>query len=148
MMLHVSIRAMRREDTAIWRDMRASLYGEDPSLLPELEDYFAGDSQISAAFLAECGKPAGFIELGLRSYAEGCDTSPVPYIEGIYVEAEHRRSGIGRALVAAAERWAKQHGHTEMASDARVENDTSLAAHRAYGFAVVERIICFRKSLI
>jgi aminoglycoside 6'-N-acetyltransferase I len=97
MMLHVSIRAMRREDTAIWRDMRASLYGEDPSLLPELEDYFAGDSQISAAFLAECGKPAGFIELGLRSYAEGCDTSPVPYIEGIYVEAEHRRSGIGRA---------------------------------------------------
>jgi len=128
--------------------MRASLYGEDPSLLPELEDYFAGGSQISAAFLAACGKPAGFIELCLRNRAEGCDTSPVPYIEGIYVEAEHRRSGIGRALVVAAELWAKQRGHTEMASDARIENDTSLAAHKAYGFAVVERIICFRKSPI
>jgi aminoglycoside 6'-N-acetyltransferase I len=142
------VRPMRREDTALWRDMRASLYGEDPSLLPEIEGYFTGRSHISIAFMAECGEPTGFIELGLRNYAEGCTTSPVPYIEGLHVEDEYRRLGIGRALVAAAECWAKQRGHTEMASDARIENDTSLKAHKSYGFAEVERIICFRKSLI
>jgi len=143
----ITIREMRREDVVIWRDMRARLYGEDPSLLPEIEGYFAGRSDISIAFMAECARPAGFIELGLRNYAEGCTTSPVPYIEGLYVEEEHRRSGIGRALVAAGERWAKQRGHAEIASDALVENGTSLSAHRSYGFAEVERIICFRKTL-
>lgn len=147
-MLETTVRPIRREDTALWRGMRARLFGEDPSLLPEIEGYFAGHSHISIAFMAECGKPAGFIELGLRNYAEGCTTSPVAYIEGLYVEEEHRRSGIGRALVAAGERWAKQRGHTEIASDALIENGTSLTAHRSYGFAEVERIICFRKSLV
>lgn len=146
-MTELHIRPVRREDTTIWRDMRARLYGEDPSLLPEIEEHFAGSGQIPAAFVADCGELVGFAELGIRNYAEGCETSPVAYLEGLYVEEAHRRSGVGRALVAAAERWAKEHGFTEMASDALIENDTSLTAHTAYGFEEVERIICFRKSL-
>jgi aminoglycoside 6'-N-acetyltransferase I len=145
--MEINIRPVRREDTATWRDMRAGLYGEHPSLLPEIKDHFAGGAQIPAAFVADCGTLVGFVELGIRNYAEGCITSPVAYIEGLYVEEAHRRSGIGRALVAAAEHWAKERGFAEMASDALIGNDTSLAAHKAYGFAEVERIICFRKSL-
>lgn len=144
----VTVRPARPEDKAVWRDMRASLFGEDPSLLGEIEDYFASDSSaIAAAFIAESDRPVGFVELGLRNYAEGCLSSPVAYLDGLYVEAGHRRREIGRALVAVAEHWAKEHGHAELASDALIGNDTSLAAHLAYGFAEVERIICFRKSL-
>ena len=65
--------------------MRAALYGEDPSLLPEIEAFFAGQLPIAAVFVAEDRVPVGFIELGLRDYAEGCRTSPVAYVEGLYV---------------------------------------------------------------
>jgi aminoglycoside 6'-N-acetyltransferase I len=89
----------------------------------------------------------GFAEVGTRKYAEGCETSPVAYLEGWYVDADMRRQGVGAALVAAAEAWARARGLTEFASDALLENDTSHRAHRALGFTEVERIVCFRKPL-
>ncbi|MGE0238147.1 MAG: N-acetyltransferase family protein [Parvibaculaceae bacterium] len=146
-MADVVVRPARLDDRAAWRDMRAALYGEDPSHLPEIEDFFAGRSAIAAVFIATAGEPVGFIELSLRNYAEGCGTSPVAYVEGLHVEADHRRRKIGRALMRAAEAWAKARGHSELASDTQLGNDTSLAAHKAYGFTEVERIICFRKDL-
>jgi aminoglycoside 6'-N-acetyltransferase I len=90
----------------------------------------------------------GFVEVGLRSHADACDPSrPVGFIEGWYVEPEHRRRGIGRALVAAAEAWARSRGCTEMASDAQIENLGSLQAHEALGFEAVDRCVHFRKRL-
>jgi hypothetical protein len=38
-------------------------------------------------------------------------------------------------------------GHIEIASDTELENADSLAAHRALGYDLVERIACFRRSL-
>lgn len=131
----------------MWRNMRAALYGEDPSLLPEIEDYFTGTSSMVAAFIALAEVPVGFLELGLRNYAEGCITSPVAYVEGLYVEKDYRRRRIGAALIEAAEDWAKLQGHEELASDTQLGNDASLTAHQAYGFREVERIICLRKEL-
>jgi aminoglycoside 6'-N-acetyltransferase I len=87
------------------------------------------------------------IELSLRTFADGCRSMPVPYVEGWYVVPEARRRGIGRALVAAAERWARDLGHTEMASDALLGNLESERAHLALGFEEVERAIRFRKDL-
>lgn len=147
-MADIIVRQARPEDKAAWRDMRAALYGEDPSLLADIEGYFAGAPVIAQAFIAEDGKPLGFVELSLRSYAEGCASSPVPYIEGLYVAEGSRRRRIGRLLVAAAEAWAKGKGFTEMASDTQIGNEASLGAHCSYGFAEVERIACLRKSLI
>lgn len=146
-MAGIIVREVQPEDKAAWRDMRAALYGEDPSLLAEVEGYFTGDPMIATAFLAEDGAPLGFIELSLRNYAEGCAASPVPYVEGLYVEEDRRRQSVGRLLIVAAERWAKERGFTEMASDTQIENETSLSAHRAYGFTEVERIVCLKKSL-
>jgi len=110
--------------------------GAHPSLLP------------SAVFVCERpdGGLAGFLELSVRSYAEGCEGA-TPYVESWYVEADARGSGIGRALVAAAERWARERGYTEMASDAGLENRASHQAHEAVGFQVVERNVHFRKAL-
>ena len=89
----------------------------------------------------------GFAEVSRRAYAEGCETSPVGFLEGWYVVPERRRQGIGRALVAAAEAWARGLGCREFASDAVAENTVSAAAHRALGFEEVAVIRCFRKDL-
>ena len=94
------------------------------------------------------GKPVGFAETSLRSdYVNGCETSPVAFLEGIYVEPNARRTGVARALVTAAEAWANKIGCTEFASDALLENSASHDMHKALGFTETERVVYFRKKL-
>jgi aminoglycoside 6'-N-acetyltransferase I len=93
------------------------------------------------------GGLVGFLEGSLRSFADGCETSPVGYIEGWYVDRDFRRHGVGAALVAAAERWATARGCREMGSDCFVDNRVSARAHTALGYEDVERLIHFRKRL-
>ena len=93
------------------------------------------------------GTLAGFVEAGSRPYAEGCDTSPVGYVEAWWVDDDLRRQGYGRALLQAAEDWARSQGYSEMASDALLDNVASHRAHEASGYSEVERIVTFRKSL-
>ncbi|HEY6828912.1 MAG TPA: GNAT family N-acetyltransferase, partial [Gemmatimonadaceae bacterium] len=90
---------------------------------------------------------AGFVEAGSRAYADGCDTSPVGYIEAWLVDPDVRRQGWGRALLAAADEWARAQGYSEMASDALLDNVASHRAHAAAGYVEVERQIVFRKPL-
>jgi aminoglycoside 6'-N-acetyltransferase I len=114
----------------------------------EIAAHFAEGSP-RAVFVADRGdgRLAGFIEVGTRDVAEGCWDGPVGYIEAWYVDADVRRTGVGRALIARAEEWARARGLTEMASDALIDNEVSEAAHIANGYEVVERIVCFRKRL-
>jgi len=116
----------------------------------EVGKYFAGQLgeplEVLLAF-DDGGGPVGFAELSIRYHAEGCVTDRVAYLEGWYVEPHARRAGVGRALVAAAERWARAQGCTEFASDALIRNRVSAAAHRALGFEETARIRCFRKAL-
>lgn len=103
----------------------------------------------AAAFVAEhaAGGLGGFIEVGLRKYADGCDTSPVGYIEGWYVDPDLRQRGVGAVLVRAGEEWARAQGCTEMASDCLLNNEASLRAHLALGYEEAERLIHFRRVL-
>lgn len=103
---------------------------------------------LSAVFVSETGsgQRTGFLELFVRNYAEGC-VGPAPYVEGWYVEPALRGSGVGRALVGAAEEWAGQHGFSELASDTQLENEASQRVHEALGFEEVERSVHFRKTL-
>ncbi|HEX4486762.1 MAG TPA: GNAT family N-acetyltransferase [Terriglobales bacterium] len=97
---------------------------------------------------AEDGRLAGFIEVDLRSHADGCDPSiPVGYVEGWFVQKESRKLGVGAALMRAAEDWARTHGCREIASDTWIESTVSQQAHQALGFEVVDRCVHFRKSL-
>ena len=142
------IRPAEPGDTREWLRMRAALYGDDPSLAPEIRRYFDDPrGAITLVAVRDGGGLCGFLEVHLREYAEGCTDSPVPYIEGWFVDADSRRNGIGRALVRAAEQWAKQQGFREMASDAEASNRGSIAAHRKLGYERVEDIVCFRRTL-
>jgi aminoglycoside 6'-N-acetyltransferase I len=80
-------------------------------------------------------------------YVNGCSTSPVGFLEGLYVREAARRRGVARGLVAAVELWASERGCTELASDALLVNAQSQKAHRAIGFAETERVVFFRKPL-
>jgi aminoglycoside 6'-N-acetyltransferase I len=94
------------------------------------------------------GDLVGFVEVGLRSHADGCDTSvPVGFVEGWFVSELHRRKGVGAKLLAAAEDWARGHGCIEMASDTWLDNDKSQQVHEALGFEVVDRCVHYRKAL-
>ena len=90
---------------------------------------------------------AGFAEIGSRSVADGCETSPVAYLEGWFVDCDMRRRGTGRSLAMAAEAWARERGFREFASDAELENLESQQAHVAIGFREVERLVLFSKKL-
>ena len=115
---------------------RAILEGKPRSTLP------------LTLFVAQEHEVAGFVEVGLRSHADGCDESrPVGFIEGWFVEEGFRNRGIGRALIAAAEEWCRQQGCTEMASDTWIDHEESQQAHAALGYEVVDRCVHFRKSL-
>jgi aminoglycoside 6'-N-acetyltransferase I len=91
---------------------------------------------------------SGFLEVGLRSHADGCDTRhSVGFVEGWFVRQPFRGMGIGRDLMKAAEDWARAQGCLEMGSDALIDNEESHRAHCALGFEVVDRCVHFKKSL-
>ena len=94
------------------------------------------------------GNVVGFIEVGLRSHADGCDERyPVGFVEGWYVAPQHQRRAVGRALMAAAEDWARSQGARELASDTWIDSEPSQRAHEALRFEVVDRCVHFRKPL-
>ncbi len=103
----------------------------------------------AAFFLAYAEEIAvGFAQCQLRyDYVEGTDSSPVGYLEGIYVADGYRKQGIAKELLTACESWAKEKGCTEFASDCELSNAQSLRFHLNVGFEEANRIICFTKKL-
>jgi aminoglycoside 6'-N-acetyltransferase I len=139
------IDALARLRHALWpdgsveehrRELEAIFGGTAPGILPEITFVFE-----------EEGRVVAFADAALRSYADGCETSPVGYLEGWFVAESHRRRGIGAALLRAAEDWARAQGCTEMASDTWLEKELAQRAHEALGFEEVDRVVQYRKRL-
>jgi aminoglycoside 6'-N-acetyltransferase I len=128
---------------ALWPDASANEHQ------PDIESYLSGRSpETQAVLVAEAsGSLVGLAELSIRSYAEGCRTNRVAYLEGWFVDPRVRRQGVGRALVSAAEDWGRAHGCKEFGSDTQADNDESAAAHAALGFEEVGVVRAFRKDL-
>ena len=151
----VSIRVARTSDRESLVRMRASLW---PNTSAEKHDreviaLLSGTAALTTPlviFVAATneGLAVGFLEVDLRSHADGCNPAqPVGYIEGWFVAENYRQQGIGKKLVEAAEEWARGHGCVEIGSDALIENETSQRAHKALGYEVVDRCVNFRKTL-
>ena len=122
----------------LWPDHdREEMYEELSSLMAKPD---------AALFLGE--NASGFAQCQLRyDYVEGTESSPVGYLEGIYVEENCRRKGLARELLAASENWAREQGCREFASDCELTNTQSLRFHLSLGFEEANRIICFAKKL-
>lgn len=119
----------------------------DDTLRVEMASIIADDSQAVFVAVRDGGGLGGFAEVSIHPHALGCETQPVGYLEGWWVDADLRRTGVGRRLVAAAEDWARAKGCREMASDTDVGKDASIAAHAALGYQQVGQVIPFKKRL-
>ena len=93
------------------------------------------------------GTLVAFLEARLRSHADGCESSPVGYLEGWFVAAAFRKRGVGRGLFKAFEQWARAAGCKELASDTWLHNVASQKAHERMGFVEVDRVVTYRKAL-
>lgn len=114
-------------------------------MLEEMTDAF-GQQAVFLAFIQQ--QTVGFAQVSLRrDYVEGTSTSPVGYLEGIFVLPRHRSQRIARQLLSACEDWAAAQGCREFASDCEPNNDDSLHFHLASGFTEAGRIIYFTKAL-
>ena len=154
-MQHLTVRPAQVSDRDELAAMRALLW-PDASIeehRKEIDAILKGETPggLPLAFLVavdERRAPFGFLEVGLRSHADGCSPArPVGFVEGWFVREGARRRGVGRALMRAAEDWARARGCLEMGSDALIDNEAAQRAHDALGFEVVDRCVHYRKAL-
>ena len=125
----------------LWEDNSAEELAEEFSALLSRKD-----AQIFLKY--QNGSPVGFAQCQLRhDYVEGTKTTPVGYLEGIFVLEGHRGRGYAKELLGRCESWARDQGCREFASDCELGNDSSLCFHKAMGFTEANRIICFKKKL-
>ncbi|MGE5250512.1 MAG: aminoglycoside 6'-N-acetyltransferase [Bacteroidota bacterium] len=147
--MEILIRRGTLDDKPDWLRMRLLLwiYSTAPEFEPELDTILEDPGQ--AVFIASTleGRRVGFVEASTRTYAEGCETSPVGYVEGWYVDEDLRGLGIGTRLVETAEEWARSKGYEEMGSDTWLDNEASIYAHLKMGYEEVERLVHFVKRL-
>jgi len=129
--------------------MRSRLWpdGSEPEHLRYMADAIARGHFVRLA-IAGNGSAVAFVEAAKRvDYVNGTHSSPVAFLEGLYVEPGSRGSGVARALVAAVEAWAAAEGCTELASDSPLENVAAQAVHRALGFAETGRVVYFCRAV-
>ena len=136
-------------DKDAWLALRLALWPDHTADdLRAPQDAMLADTNQVVLIARDSDQLVGFAEAALRrDYVNGCETSPVTFLEGIYVAPTHRRRGVARALVDAVAAWGRAKGCTEFASDALLSNTDSHAMHRALGFAETERVVYFRKRL-
>jgi len=137
------------DDLRDWLEMRSWLFSDmtEEAQREELESFLALEGY--HGWIARIdGKAVGFAEASLRPYANGCEGHPVPFLEGVWVNPEHRHQGVGRRLIAAIETWALAKGFREIGSDVDIANLISQAAHKSWGFEERETVVYFRRRLV
>ena len=143
-----TVRLMQASDRLAWADMRASLWPDSISVhAGEIDEILSSEN--SWGFIAEAqdGSNAGFAEVAIRNYANGCTTRPVPFLEGVWVSPELRRQGVGSRLIEEVERFLSDRGYRELGSDSEIDNRIAHASHLAWGFIETERVVYFRRPI-
>ena len=143
------IKEAKKADSTVLAELALHMWQDNT--LDSLRDEFEklAEEEDSVCFIQYVGeKPVGFAQCQLRrDYVEGTGTSPVGYLEGIFVLEEYRLRGYAKELLSSCEKWAKEKHCTEFASDCELENEDSLKFHMAMGFEEANRIICFTKKI-
>ena len=134
------IQRMTQNAYSSWLTMRKKLWPHCPDEKHDEEMKMQlSQSDQYPVFIAidDLQNSIGFLEASIHDFTPGCHSSPVGYIEGWYVEEAHRKLGIGKELVKAAENWFVKKGFIEMASDAELHNRVSIEAHKRLGYRVI-----------
>ncbi|MCI8306626.1 MAG: GNAT family N-acetyltransferase [Lachnospiraceae bacterium] len=142
------IQAADNNNLHIAAEMAAELWdASKQELLEQFKDIL--NNKKGVLYLKYVGNiPVGFAQCQLRNdYVEGTDSSPVGYLEGIFVREEYRKNGYAKELLNACQQWSKNQGCIEFASDCEQDNADSLEFHMKTGFTEANRIICFTKLL-
>jgi len=134
-----------------WLQLRAALWPHcaEAEHCAEMAQFLAQPERfVQFVAYAQLGEPIGLVEATIRTdYVNGTETSPVAFLEGLYITPTRRRRGIARMLVAAVIAWVTARGCRELASDVAVGNEVSYEVHRSLGFEETERVVYFRKAL-
>ncbi|QRV22405.1 GNAT family N-acetyltransferase [Marinomonas foliarum] len=147
----INIRTIQASDAAAWSALRVEFLPEIKDICQaEVNAFFLGTySNVKEVLVAldNSKKMVGFIELNLRDNVPGSSQQTTPYIEAWFVSPDCQGQGIGKALIHAAEQWAKQQGFLELGSDAPITNEKSVNLHKQLGFNEIERVVCLLKPL-
>ncbi|MEM6883589.1 MAG: GNAT family N-acetyltransferase [Verrucomicrobiota bacterium] len=150
-MSEFTTRPAAESDIPNWCEMRAQLWPGYLHHEHDVQNYFQNldDNRIAIMAVATTAPDSalGFIELSLRQNIPATKDDVYTYIEGWFVSEMIRHAGAGKALIAAAEHWAREHSCSEMASECEIKNQNSASAHLACGFSEEPRNIRFRKNL-
>lgn len=143
----IEARVANAADLDAWAQMRAALWPDSPVAQHREEARVQLSRDEWIAFVAHTpdGQRIAFVEVCIRPFANGCESQPVPFVEGIWVDPLRRRRGVARRLLARVQKWADERGFRELGSDVEIENVGSLRAHAAWGFEETERVVYFRK---
>jgi len=147
----ITTRSSAPQDKNSWLLLRQMLWPESSKEkhLQEIDEYLAHPKKCALLAFSADEVAIGFLEISLRNdYVEGASTSPVVYLEGIFVLVEYRNLGIGTRLIKEAAKWGRGMGCTELASDTEINNHASIKMHEKLGFTQANRIVCFVKKLI
>lgn len=147
--MNFSFREMMAADAPAWSAMRKALWPltTEAGNAKDIADILAADDMWGFIACDETGTPAAFAEVSLRRYANGCEETPVAFLEGIWTVPAFRRRGLGEQMIAYLGAFLKAKGFNELCSDALIDNTASHKAHRSWGFAETERVVYFRKPL-
>lgn len=111
----------------------------DPAAMREsMRSFLLGDlaktEQHAAMFVAEAhdGSPVGAVAIEQSRHFTG---EPQDYIGELAVVEDAEGQGVGTALLAAAESWARQHGATRIALDTGAANTRARAFYARHGYA-------------
>ncbi len=145
----LNVTQMSGGDRTLWSEMRAALWPEETAQQHSAAIEVMLQAGEAWGFVAqdEDGAALGFAEVAIRKYANGCDSMPVPFLEGIWVAPRFRRRGVGAQLIRFVEAFVQERGFHELGSDTQIDNLELQAAHQAWGFSETERVVYFRKLL-
>ena len=145
--MEITLRRVMQEDKAEWFRMRKGIWPDVPDNYMTFDmDRLLANVDYFVIFACDGDRPIGLTEAGIRDYGEGCETSPVGYLEGWFVQEEYRGKRIA-GIMTQAENWMREKGCTEVASDTWLDNEPSIRAHVKMGYHEVERLVHFVKRL-
>lgn len=143
------IKGAKKEDIKVVTNLALELWPEHTfeSLANEIiEEIESKDTIFLIKYFED--QPIGFAHCQLRhDYVEGTDSSPVAYLEGIYIKEHFRKNGFAKEIIKECEKWAKKNNCSQFASDCEISNNISEVFHKSLGFKEANRIICFVKDI-